>query len=196
MQCRTVPRQPCRPDALIRAVFRGSAAISDGLLTRHSLRSKAWRRLFHDVYADSVLPVDHALRCRGAALLLPPQAALVGLSAAWWHGVYLAQPQDPVEVAIGNPHAFGPVRGIRLYTVDIDEYDIAPGSQPRITTLSRAAIHIARHYDTEAALTALAAIVATKKCTVDSLFSLLPRDRPRPWGYARAERTLHLLREL
>jgi hypothetical protein len=50
--------------------FRGSAAIEAGVLTRGQLRGPGLRRLFHDVSVSASVPVDLALRSRGAHLLV------------------------------------------------------------------------------------------------------------------------------
>ena len=51
-----VPVPAVVPDLLRRRPFRGTAAVSDGLLTRPQLRSSPWRRLFRDVYVQSDYP--------------------------------------------------------------------------------------------------------------------------------------------
>lgn len=99
-RCRTLHRcrvsvPPKRPPDLVGTVFRGRDALRAGLLTKRQLDSSAWRRLFRGVYADADLPVDHALRCLGAHLLLPAQATIAGRSAAYLHGVRLAATDDP-----------------------------------------------------------------------------------------------------
>ncbi|MGF1664299.1 MAG: endonuclease domain-containing protein [Kineosporiaceae bacterium] len=63
-------------------MFRGSQAVSAGLLTSGQLETGGWRRLYRDVYADPTVSVDHRLLCRGAALLLPSGSAVSGRSAA------------------------------------------------------------------------------------------------------------------
>jgi very-short-patch-repair endonuclease len=45
------------------------------------------------------VPLTHELKCRAAALVLPPGAAITGRSAATLRGVSLAKPGDPVEVS-------------------------------------------------------------------------------------------------
>jgi very-short-patch-repair endonuclease len=95
-----VPPLPHRPPPLSGAVFRGSVVIRDGLLTRHQLHSRAWRRLFADVYADAALPVTHALRARAVLNHLVPGAVATGRTAAVLWGVDLAGPDDDVECVL------------------------------------------------------------------------------------------------
>ncbi|WP_433530145.1 hypothetical protein ACQPYA_28790 [Micromonospora sp. CA-263727] len=113
-----MPVHPHLPDALAWQVFRGSDVVRRGLLTRYQLRSSAWMRLRHDIYADARLDRDHALACRAAALQLPAGAAVAGPSAAYLHGVeHAARFDQPVHVLV--PAAAGPrsQRGLRVHTV-------------------------------------------------------------------------------
>jgi hypothetical protein len=70
------------PGPLTRAPFRGTDAITAGLLTKAQLRSSVWRRLFRDIYVDARLPDIHLLRCRADGLRLPPGSLVTGRSAA------------------------------------------------------------------------------------------------------------------
>ncbi|MFD0787804.1 hypothetical protein ACFQZ8_28190, partial [Micromonospora azadirachtae] len=111
-----MPPQPHRPDALTWQVFRGSTAVRQGLLTEHQLRSGAWIRLRHDVYADARLDRDHALACRAALLRLPPGVLIAGPSAAYLHGVdHAATFTDDVHVLVPPQMRIGTQRGLRLH---------------------------------------------------------------------------------
>jgi hypothetical protein len=79
-------------------VFRGTAVIGEGLLTRAQLRSSPWRRVLPDVYVHEDVAVTHALRARAAAGVLLPDAVVTGCSAAVLWGVDLAGPEDDVEL--------------------------------------------------------------------------------------------------
>lgn len=129
-----MPPQPHRPDALSWQVFRGSTAVRQGLLTEHQLRSGAWIRLRHDVYADARLDRDHALACRAALLRLPPGVLIAGPSAAYLHGVdHAAAFTDDVHVLVPPQLRIGAQRGLRLH-IGGAEAAPAPGS----ATLERA----------------------------------------------------------
>ncbi|MGW4500148.1 hypothetical protein ACWENR_16235 [Micromonospora sp. NPDC004336] len=113
-----MPPSPHRPSALAWQVFRGSDAVRRGLVTEHQLRSSAWIRLRHDVYADARLDRDHALACRGAVLRLPPEAVVAGPSAAYLHGVvHAATFADDVHVLLPRTIRVGPQRGMRAHTL-------------------------------------------------------------------------------
>lgn len=113
-----MPPPPHRPGVLAWQVFRGSDAIRQGLVTEHQLRSSAWLRLRHDVYADARLERDHALACRAAALRLPPEAVVAGPSAAYLHGVeHAASFADDVHVLVPRAMRLGPQRGLRVHSM-------------------------------------------------------------------------------
>src|SRR3954451_16773691 len=84
----------------LHGVFIGAHAVAEGSLTRRQLQEGPYVRVLHGVYADPSLPRDHILRCRAAALLMPPEAALGGRSAASLLGAPLPAHGDPVTVLL------------------------------------------------------------------------------------------------
>ncbi|MCL7459374.1 hypothetical protein M8I35_19560 [Micromonospora sp. MSM11] len=123
-----MPPPPHRPGVLAWQVFRGSDAIRQGLVTEHQLRSSAWLRLRHDVYADARLDRDHALACRAAALRLPPEAVVAGPSAAYLHGVeHAASFVDDVHVLVPRAMRLGPQRGLRVHSTGPHRQPAGPG---------------------------------------------------------------------
>lgn len=91
-----MPPSAARPLELRGRVFRGSAVVSEGLLTEKQLRSSAWVRLRHDVYADASLPRTHRLLISAVGLTLPARAGFTSRSAAVLWGVSdIAGPVDP-----------------------------------------------------------------------------------------------------
>ncbi|MEH0937021.1 endonuclease domain-containing protein [Micromonospora psammae] len=98
-----MPKAPRRPPQLRGRIFRGSTAVSRGLLTRNDLRSSAWRSLFRDVYADSHLRVSHRDRCRAVTRwLVPPGTAVAGRSAAALYGAGRVAPDEPIDVLMST----------------------------------------------------------------------------------------------
>ncbi len=96
-------------------MFRGSAVVRQGLLTRKQLRSSAWRRLRQDVYADSALPVTHRLLVSAVGLVLPAGAGFTGRSAATLWGVPgIATPDDPVEVILETGSRWNAGPGVQV----------------------------------------------------------------------------------
>lgn len=156
-----------------------------GLLTREQLRSKAWRRLFRDVYADRALPDTHGLRCRGAALLIPAHAAIAGMSAAWIHGANLASPHEPVAIVIPPGHRFGPVSGLRISTAQIPSADIVRVAGIPITTPDRAAWDIALGPDVVESVVYLDKLAALGAITRGGLLARLASAERTP-GQSRS----------
>ncbi len=140
-------------------MFRAYEALAAGLLTRRQLSSSAWRRLFRGIYADAELPVDHALRCLGAHLLMPRSAAIAGRSAAHLLGARLAGPDDAVEVVVPRSHRFGPVTGLRIRYAELPPTDVDP-ARPRSTTPLRTALDVAHGRDVIEAVALLDALGA------------------------------------
>ncbi|MEW2385758.1 hypothetical protein AB0873_27225 [Micromonospora sp. NPDC047707] len=125
-----MPPRPHRPATLAWQVFRGSDAVRRRLLTEHQLRSSAWVRLRHDVYADARLERDHALACRAAALRLPDGALFAGPSAAYLHGVeHAATFADDVHVLVPLSRRVGAQKGIRLHVAGADDHPSGPGRE-------------------------------------------------------------------
>lgn len=100
---------------LLPGVFIGSHAVAAGLLTTRELRTRGFRRLAHGVYADPGLPLDHRLRCRAIALLLPAGLAIGGHSAAAWYGAPFAASHDPVTVVRPPGVEWKGPRGVRVH---------------------------------------------------------------------------------
>ncbi|WP_410604435.1 endonuclease domain-containing protein [Amycolatopsis sp. lyj-90] len=123
-------------------IFRGSEARKAGLITASRLRGPSVRRLFQDVYTRTDVEVTHELRCRGAALLAPPEAVLTGRSAATVHGVALANPGDPVEMVVPEKHRFGPIDGIKIRRTEVKPEESKPWNGIRIARRSRIALDL------------------------------------------------------
>jgi hypothetical protein len=110
-----VPVPPARPEALRAGVFRGSRVVRKGLLPPDQLRSRAWRRLRHDVYADARLPVDHRLKVLGVSCVAPDGTTFAGLSAlVLAGGTQFATADDPVEVLLPVGRRWRPGPGVRV----------------------------------------------------------------------------------
>jgi|SoiMethySBSTD1v2_1073268.scaffolds.fasta_scaffold03066_20 uncharacterized protein DUF559 len=97
-----MPRVAAVPAALRYKPFRGSGAIAAGLITARQLAGPAWARLFRDVYISARVPVDLAMRCQAAALLLPAGGALSHDSAALLHNTFIA-PFGSTRVHVSIP---------------------------------------------------------------------------------------------
>jgi hypothetical protein len=99
----------------LHGVFLGSEAIAEDAVTVKQVKSGLYRRLFHNVYADPGLAADHELYARGAALVMPDDAAIGGRSAACWFGAPFASPAEPVLVVVPTDSPWRGPRGIQVH---------------------------------------------------------------------------------
>jgi very-short-patch-repair endonuclease len=136
-------------------VFRGSAAVRSGLLTRHQLAGSAWRNLFPDVYACSSLEITHELRARAATRLSLPNAVACGRTAAVLWGVQLAGSDDDVELTVPRECRARTVQGLHLTRRTLSPADVAGRRGVRVTGPLRTALDLARISPTEEAVIAL-----------------------------------------
>lgn len=181
-----------RPPALRRAVFVGRDAIRDGLLTRTQLRNPAWRPILRGVYADSDLHVDHGLKIRAAALVIPPDAAITGRSAGWLWGARLAAADDPVDVVRSPRRRLGLANEIRVRTSPLPETDVQDKGELRVTTPLRTAWELALRLDLIEAVTYCDAMARLGRINAASLAAYV-RDRPGQHGCRIADRVFSLV---
>jgi hypothetical protein len=161
-------RRPAKPAALERRVFSARGVRAQDLLTAAQIRSSAWQRLHRGAYADAVVARGHGLLCVGAHLLMPPEAAIGGRSAAWAYGVKLLGEDARVEVVTPRAARFGPVSSLIIRLADLPEADIVPG-RPAVTTPLRTAWDIARFYPPVESVPYLDAMAARRLVAVADL---------------------------
>jgi len=103
------------PDALRNLPFCGRRAIDDGLLSRRQLQSRAWVRLFRDVFVHREVVLTETVRARALVLVMPPDAVLAGRTAAWHHGVWRPAPGQvlPLEYARRRSTSGGQRTGVQ-----------------------------------------------------------------------------------
>jgi hypothetical protein len=185
-----VSRAAAVPQALRGRVFRGTDAVRRGLATRRQLQSTAFRRLFRDVYADASVPLDHTLRCRGAALLVPPGAAISGWSAAHLYGATLLTGDHSVYVVTPPSGRFGPVDRLDIAVSPLLGGDIRP--ERPVATAVRTAWDVARSADVERAVVTLDLLVRCGALRSWDLPAVLA-GRAGWRGHRRATATLALV---
>ncbi|MEQ3554577.1 DUF559 domain-containing protein [Pseudonocardia nematodicida] len=128
-------------------VFRGTAAIEAGLVTRGQLRGPEYHRLLPDTYVRaSETPPDLTVRSLAAYHWAGPDAVLCGYSAAEMHGASCAPPTAPAEVVVTvirdgprSRHGVVRVRRDLLHPGEITEVDGV-----RVTSRLRTAFDLAR----------------------------------------------------
>jgi very-short-patch-repair endonuclease len=92
---------PRVPDALTAGPFTTEQARRAGL-TDAMLQSRPWRHVFLGVWAHDDVPESREFRLAAAKLVLPPDAVLWGLTAAWVHGADVRR-EDDMLVHVGCP---------------------------------------------------------------------------------------------
>ncbi|GAA4730716.1 hypothetical protein GCM10023328_07080 [Modestobacter marinus] len=173
-------------------VFVGSHAVAQGAVTAKELRSLGYRRLVQGVYADPALPLDHRLRCRGVALLLPPGAAIGGHSAAAWHGAPFAGPNDPVTVVRPASVEWKGPRQVRVHRGPLGPMDVERVDGVPITTAARTAWDVAALEPLGTAVAALDAMVRSGAVTERQLTEMVDAGGNR-WGVSRVRRAVPLV---
>jgi hypothetical protein len=173
-------------------VFIGSHAISEGRLTRRQLTEGPYVRVLHGVYADVSVPRDHLLRCRAAALLMPPRAALGGRSAAAVLGAPSPGWRDPVTVVLPAPLKWRGPAGIRVHRTDLTPGDVRDdGTGLRRTAPLRTAWDIAALETTATAVSVLDSMLRAGTVRAADLSAVL-RRRPGRRGSRRVRHVLDL----
>ena len=118
--------------------FRGSAAISSGLLTRNDLRTR-YRPVFRDVYIEKDALLTAAAKAQAA--WLSTGATLAGLSAAAVLGTKWLDAYAPAEIVRIDRHRQGGML-VRSYELGADE--VCTVRSMRVTTPARTAFDIGR----------------------------------------------------
>jgi hypothetical protein len=181
-----------RPNAP-EGVFVGSLAVADGRLTRRQPAEGPYVRVLHGVYADVSVPRDHSLRCRAAALLMPPDAALGGRSAAALLGVPAPGWRDPVTVVLPEPHKWRGPDGVRVHRADLTPDDVRDdGYGLRWTAPSRTVWDVAVLEATATAVGVADAMLRARLVELRELTDLLRRRAGRR-GSRRFRRVLDLV---
>ena len=183
---------PRRPDALRGRVFRKRDVVDAGLLTTAELRSSAWRRLYRGVYADADLPDSFGVRVSGARLLVPSSAVFSGRTATYLHGATdLVDVRTPVEVSLPPDVRFGPIAGLRVRHVVVDQAEVVRVSRGPCTTPIRTALDIARTEPLLEGVVALDVLLGRGVVDHPRLRAAVP-VRPTPRGARRAARAVDL----
>jgi hypothetical protein len=174
-------------------VFVGAQAIAEGFLTRDQLYNGPFVRVLHGVYADTSVPRDHLLRCRAAMLLMPPQAALGGRSAAAVLGAPAPGYLDPVTVVLPPEHHWTGPRGVRVHQAPLPASDVVSGEDGlRHTTALRTARDVAALESIATAVGILDAMLH-RGLVQPAELAALARSHPRRWRAQRVRRVLELV---
>jgi hypothetical protein len=177
---------------LLPGLFIASHAIAEGALTRRQLRIRGYRRVIHGVYSDPSIPLDHRLRCRAVALLMPPGLAIGGHSAAAWYGAPCAAAHDPVTVLRPPDVEWKGPRGVRVHRSQtpfdvVRDADDVPVTPPLRTAWDTAALE-----PLGTAVAALDAMMRARSINSDELTAMTLTGVGQ-WGVAKVRRALDLV---
>jgi len=168
------------------------------MLTRKQLQSGMFRRVLHNVYADPSLVIDHQLRARAAALVMPAEAAVGGRSAAAWWGAPFSSATDPVLVVVPRGCPWDGPAGVRVHKSGLGPRDVVMSDDDvPITTPRRTAWEIAILEPLMAAVALLDGMLFAGRTREDGLTEaeLVAEvlGRRGQWRSARAARLLPLV---
>jgi hypothetical protein len=140
--------------------FLGSVATKSGSLTRAELRSGRYVKVHRDVFVAAGQELDLRLRSRCAGLLVPPDGALCGYSAAVLHGADCAPSGAPAEL-IAPRGDVRPRPGLIVRQAELTPAEVCEVDGCRVTTPQRTAYDLGRLLplvDAVAAIDALARV--------------------------------------
>lgn len=173
-------------------LFIGAHAVAQGVLTRRQLQDGPYIRVLHGVYADPSVPRDHLARCRAAALLMPPEAALGGRSAAAVLGAPAPRYADPVTVIVPPDVRWLGPRGVRVHRGALPDVDVVTASDLAVTRPGRTAWDVAALESTATAVGVLDAMARAGLIAPQDLLRDL-YDNPKRWGARRARAAFSLM---
>lgn len=170
--------------------FRGSDAVSAGLVTPGRLRGPEFVSLFRDVYVGSSVDVDVGVRVRAVSLRAGRGAVVAGpLAALAWN---VDCPWDDAEAVAPGGRRLGR-EGIRLRTGRLARDEIATRFGVAVTSPERTAFDLARRdgalSDAVAAVDALAHACRFGRASIDRLMAAHPSVR----GLVQARRVSELM---
>jgi very-short-patch-repair endonuclease len=164
-----VPRRSA-PLTLDDAPFRGSVAVAGGRLTRRQLSGPHVRRLFPDIYVATTTRLDHRTWCAGAALLLPPTAAISDWSAlSLFCPSASAADNAPVEVSVPSPANLRQHPRLRIHRGVLDPADVVRVDGLPVTSPARTAFDLARRRELLRAVIGLDALLTHRLVTKEQI---------------------------
>ncbi len=142
--------------------FIGSEMLASGRVTRHQLRTR-FVAIHQDVYIERGVRPTAVLRAKAAWLRSRRHGVLAGYSAAALHGARYIDPGLPANIIDTNRRA---ARGIAVWADAIEEADICPIGEMRVTTPLRTALDLARRVDEDAAVVIIDALARAARLKV------------------------------
>ena len=156
---------------MINMPFRGSEAISRGVVTRNDLRTR-YRAIFRDVYIAGDVALTHAIKANAA--WLSTGATLAGVSAAAVLGTKWLKVSEPVEIIRGDRHS---QRGMVVHTYELASDEVCHVGGMRVTTPARTAFDIGRRRPVDEAVPILDALLNATAIKPLDVVALAERHR-------------------
>lgn len=183
------------PIALHGRVFRGRDAVTRGLLTPANLRSRAWQRVFHGIYADASMQLPHELRAAAAIVFLAPAGATIaGRSAASLYSALVGDHGDPIELLLPVAAPACRVAGVVTHRGALAPADRVERRGIPVTSPARTAWDLAQWLDRVEAVVWIDRLLALGRVTVAQLEAyLLDRRAPAVRGLRQFEKVLSLV---
>ena len=166
--------------------FIGSAAVRQGMLTRHAL-GRDYRALYRDVYIPRDAELTALLRAQAARL--SSGAILCGQSAAAVWGTRWLDPSAPAEILRRDRHA---QRGITVRTFRVADGEITVAAGIPVTSAPRTAFDIGRIHPPDRAIPIIDALLGATGISCSDVAAVIGRW-PGIRGVARARATMALV---
>lgn len=123
-----------RHDGVITLAQARSSGLSHSAIQRR-IESGRWRRCSAGVYFADDRPFSTAARIRAAVWGHGPMATATGLTAEWWLGLMVVEPNELEVTVPRNSHGRGRT-GVRVRRRDLAEQDVVEASGLRVTGLA------------------------------------------------------------
>ena len=125
------------PSELLAGPFTLDQALAAGL-TRNSLQSAPWRRVFRGVWIHVDLPDTLEMRLAAVRLVLPGRAVVCGLTAAWLHDLDVRRESDlDIHVSFAKGERVRRRPGLVVSQETLEESDIVVIGGLRVTSALR-----------------------------------------------------------
>ena len=139
-------------------------------LTKHQLRTQAYRQVFRGVWIEATVPDTREVRLAAAKLLMPAHAVLVGLTAAWIYGADVRREDDLlVHVAFPKGRRCRPRAGLVVSQEQLPAADVVVIDGVQVTTPVRTAFDCLRLLRDPAGVVVADALTHLRLVTVDEL---------------------------
>lgn len=179
-------------------LFVGSHAVSEGVVTQRQLDSGLFRRVLRNVYVEPGVLHDHRLKARAAALLMPPEAAIGGRSAAAWFGAPYASAAEPVLVVVPSDSRWQGPKGVQVHRTGLASTETWMDEDGvRLTTACRTAWDVATLEPLMSAVVLLDGMLRDARLgggeLTDAVLAHEFTMRRGQWGSRRAQALLSLV---